>query len=69
MALDGRGQTVDLRAGLGTGVSVTQEDQRYALNASLFHEWLRDARFVPEKLEGASPEPDADDGEGMKDAV
>ena len=30
------------------GVSVAQVARRYALNANLIHNWLRDPRFAPE---------------------
>jgi len=30
------------------GISVAQVARRYAMNANLIHNWLKDARFVPE---------------------
>jgi len=31
-----------------SGVSVAQVARRYAMNANLIHNWLRDPRFAPE---------------------
>lgn len=36
-----------------SGVSVAQVARRYAMNANLIHNWLRDPRFAPED---AAPE-------------
>ncbi|MEQ8797086.1 MAG: transposase [Gammaproteobacteria bacterium] len=35
-----------------TGVSVAQVARRYAMNANLIHNWLRDPRFAPEADDG-----------------
>ena len=40
------------------GVSVAQVARRYAMNANLVHNWLKDARFAPE------PEIDEPDSNG-----
>jgi transposase len=34
------------------GVSVAQVARRYAMNANLIHNWLRDPRFAPDEDEG-----------------
>ena len=39
---------VDLFANQIAGVSVAQVARRYAINANLIHNWLRDPRFVPD---------------------
>jgi transposase len=41
-----------------SGVSVAQVARRYAMNANLIHNWLRDPRFAPED---AAPESAATD--------
>jgi transposase len=35
------------------GVSVAQVARRYAMNANLIHNWLRDERFAPDVADGA----------------
>lgn len=35
------------------GVSVAQVARRYAMNANLIHNWLRDERFAPDDADGA----------------
>ena len=41
------------------GVSVAQVARRYSMNANLIHNWLKDARFVPEP---EMDEPDCNGG-------
>ena len=41
------------------GVSVAQVARRYAMNANLIHNWLKDPRFAPER---ETAEPDCHDG-------
>jgi len=38
-------------------VSVAQVARRYALNASMFFKWLRDARYAPGSAQGAVDAP------------
>lgn len=40
------------------GVSVAQVARRYAMNANLIHNWLRDPRFAPEAEVGVTEEAD-----------